>query len=191
MNEDLVMHPFAYRTHAHKLGIVNTGYVVKQENANDAEETWTEIGRRSPQLPQMFYPATHSEVVVKKGDVLAARCTMRNTRDHIVSIGSTGDDEMCNFYIMYYVKGDRILDQNVCMTYGPPFWSFANFVKQNGQHLQLKRIPADISEVPQDQEIELSADSSMNQNMNMKMDMDSQEVEEQQQQLEQDNRLNR
>ena len=148
------MHPFAYRTHAHKLGVVKSGYVVK--TSQDNSEEWTEIGRRSPQLPQMFFPVSNKELEVKKGDVLAARCTMRNNRDHIVSIGSTGDDEMCNFYIMYYVKGDRILDQNICMTYGPPFWSFANFVKTNGHHLDLKQIPSDISQVPANQELEMS-----------------------------------
>ncbi len=76
------MHPFAYRTHAHKLGVVNSGYVVK--TSQDNSEEWTEIGRRSPQLPQMFFPVSNTELEVKKGDVLAARCTMRNNRDHIV-----------------------------------------------------------------------------------------------------------
>ena len=83
--EDVVLHPFAYRTHAHKLGIVNSGYVVKN-NERTGEQKWIEIGRRSPQLPQMFFPATN-EVEVKKGDILAARCTMDNFRDHDVSIG--------------------------------------------------------------------------------------------------------
>lgn len=40
---------------------------------------------------------------IKKGDVVAARCTMFNFRDHTTFIGTTNNDEMCNFYIMYYV----------------------------------------------------------------------------------------
>lgn len=154
LREGLVMHPFAFRTHAHKLGIVNSGYVIKTD-PESGEQSWTEIGRRSPQLPQMFYPATN-KVEVKKGDVLAARCTMNNYLDHAVSIGSTGDDEMCNFYVMYYVKGDKILDNNICMSYGPPAWSFKNFKTLGGKTLDLSKIPEDIGQVPEDQEQEMS-----------------------------------
>ena len=85
IEEDVVMHPFAYRTHAHKLGLVNSGYVVKTDKKS-AKQTWTEIGRRSPQLPQMFYPASNN-VEIKKGDIVAARCTMNNNLDHVVRIG--------------------------------------------------------------------------------------------------------
>jgi peptidylglycine monooxygenase len=85
MREDVEIFPFAYRTHAHKLGLVNTGYVVKK-NSQTGKEEWIELGRRSPQLPQMFYPATNM-VSVKKGDVIATRCTMDNVRDHNVYIG--------------------------------------------------------------------------------------------------------
>ena len=82
------MHPFAYRTHTHKLGLVNTGYVVKTNPSNPNDETWTELGRRSPQLPQMFFPVQDADkITVNKGDVLAARCTMRNTKDHTVYVG--------------------------------------------------------------------------------------------------------
>jgi len=36
----------------------------------------------------------------------------------------TGKDEMCNFYIMYYVDGDQSLSDNYCFTAGPPSWSW-------------------------------------------------------------------
>jgi peptidylglycine monooxygenase len=78
------MHPFAFRTHAHKLAIVNSGYVIK--NDENGEENWTEIGKRSPQLPQMFYPVKN-DIEVRKGDILAARCTMFNFKERTVSIG--------------------------------------------------------------------------------------------------------
>lgn len=85
MTEDVEIFPFAYRTHAHKLGLVNSGYVIKS-NEYSGKQEWTEIGRRSPQLPQMFFPATN-KVSVKKGDILAARCTMNNFKDRNVYIG--------------------------------------------------------------------------------------------------------
>ncbi len=58
------MIPFAYRTHAHKLGKVISGYVIKNDESGN--QKWTEIGRRSPLLPQMFYP-TSNNVTIKKG----------------------------------------------------------------------------------------------------------------------------
>jgi hypothetical protein len=29
--------------------------------------------------------------------------------------------------MMYYVEGDKILDNQYCTTYGPPSWYFKNF----------------------------------------------------------------
>ena len=69
------------------MGIVNSGYLVRNDPiVGDAEQTWTEIGRRSPQLPQMFYPVS-TNITIKQGDIVAARCTIHNTKDHIVQIG--------------------------------------------------------------------------------------------------------
>jgi len=94
------MHPFAFRTHTHKHGRVVSGYRVR-----DGE--WTEIGRGNPRRPQMFYEITGpKDEVVKDGDYLAARCTMYNRHNRDVSMGATGDDEMCNFYMMFWIQGD-------------------------------------------------------------------------------------
>ncbi len=38
----------------------------------------------------------------------------------------TGNDEMCNFYIMYWVDGDQLLDDAVCHSEGPPYYYFRN-----------------------------------------------------------------
>ena len=37
---------------------------------------WDLIGKRNPQDPQMFYPVKDESVTLKKGDVVAARCSM-------------------------------------------------------------------------------------------------------------------
>ena len=39
------------------------------------------------------------------------RCTMKNDKDHAVWVGTTRDDEMCNFYLMYWMHGPKNLDQ--------------------------------------------------------------------------------
>ena len=38
--------------------------------------SWDLIGKRDPQKPQMFYPVADESVILKPGDVVAARCTM-------------------------------------------------------------------------------------------------------------------
>ena len=66
-----------------RTGLVNSGYRVRGQGDN---QEWTEIGRRSPQLPQMFYP-TQNQMTIKKGDYVAAACTMFNSERHTVQIG--------------------------------------------------------------------------------------------------------
>ncbi|XP_063996743.1 peptidyl-glycine alpha-amidating monooxygenase isoform X2 [Pogoniulus pusillus] len=101
------MHVFAYRVHTHRLGKVVSGYRVRNGQ-------WTLIGRQSPQLPQAFYPVEHP-VDVNYDDILAARCVFsgegRTTETHI---GGTANDEMCNFYIMYYMEARHALSYMTC-----------------------------------------------------------------------------
>ncbi|CAD5116877.1 DgyrCDS5721 [Dimorphilus gyrociliatus] len=89
------LYPFAFRVHAHSLGRVISAY-----QYNDTG--WHKLGKGNPQWPQAFYPINEN-LVIKPGDRLVARCTFdarnRNTDTHI---GSTHNDEMCNFYLMYY-----------------------------------------------------------------------------------------
>jgi len=50
--------------------------------------TWLELGRMSPQQPEMFYNMTHPGIAISNGDILAARCTMNSqTRSTITNIG--------------------------------------------------------------------------------------------------------
>ncbi|XP_072167590.1 peptidylglycine alpha-hydroxylating monooxygenase-like [Diadema setosum] len=112
-----VMHPFAYRVHTHKLGEVVSGYRVR-------DGTWTEIGKRSPQLPQMFTPID-KDISILPGDDLAMRCTYASDREETTYIGMTGDDEMCNFYIMYYTTEDSLPDDDVCYGNGKYKWSLS------------------------------------------------------------------
>ncbi|KAH3839323.1 hypothetical protein DPMN_112751 [Dreissena polymorpha] len=94
--EDSII-PIGYRTHAHSLGKVISGYKVH----NGVYEM---IGKGNPQWPQAFYPVT-SHVEINPGDVLAARCTFSSIGRHRkTEIGATANDEMCNFYIMYYMN---------------------------------------------------------------------------------------
>ena len=99
------------------------------------------IGQRDPQLPQLFVSINDSTIIISKGrvfvliqlvqlniqgDVLAARCTMENQEKRSVSVGASGDDEMCNFYLMYWVNGDsNTLRDNTCYSPGPPeyYWT--------------------------------------------------------------------
>ncbi|XP_054277713.1 peptidylglycine alpha-hydroxylating monooxygenase-like isoform X3 [Macrosteles quadrilineatus] len=119
IKENKTIHPFAFRTHAHGLGKAVSGYLVTTDS--QGQHHWTLIGKKSPQLPQMFYPVANT-VTVSEGDILAARCTMVSNRKSITYTGPTNKDEMCNFYIMYYVEEGEPLDQKYCFSRGPPFY---------------------------------------------------------------------
>ncbi|GAV08061.1 hypothetical protein RvY_17811 [Ramazzottius varieornatus] len=123
------LHPFAFRVHTHKLGTVVAGYAVQ-------DGQWNLLGKKDPQLPQMFYPVSDDKMVLSTGDILAARCTMDNQNDHVVKMGSTMKDEMCNFYLMYWTeKPFAPIEQDSCVSLGPPFIYWDT--------LGLKDIPAD------------------------------------------------
>ncbi|XP_078127943.1 peptidyl-glycine alpha-amidating monooxygenase B isoform X2 [Sander vitreus] len=105
------IYPFAFRTHTHHLGKVVSGYRIR-------DGKWSLIGRQSPQLPQAFYPA-NKEVNVKYGDTIAARCLFTGVgRTSKTYIGGTADDEMCNFYIMYYMDSKHAIPYMNCMESG-------------------------------------------------------------------------
>ncbi|KAK0429082.1 hypothetical protein QR680_011179 [Steinernema hermaphroditum] len=89
------LHPFAFRTHTHAMGRVVSAYL-KHEN------TWTPIGKRNPQWPQLFQPIA-TDPVIRQGDLMAAQCRFdSHDKTKFVNMGSMGMDEMCNFYMMYY-----------------------------------------------------------------------------------------
>ncbi|CAK6980253.1 peptidyl-glycine alpha-amidating monooxygenase isoform X3 [Scomber scombrus] len=104
-------YPFAFRTHTHHLGKVVSGYRIR-------DGKWSLIGRQSPQLPQAFYPA-NKEVNMRYGDTIAARCVFTGEgRISKTYIGGTSDDEMCNFYIMYYMDSKHAIPYMNCMETG-------------------------------------------------------------------------
>ncbi|KAJ8664331.1 hypothetical protein QAD02_005993 [Eretmocerus hayati] len=119
LRENKTIHPFAYRTHTHSLGKIVSGYVIRND-------TWTELGKRDPLTPQMFYESNYHGII-KQGDTLAARCTMQSDRGRWTYVGSTNKDEMCNFYLMYYVENGEPLKDNYCFSEGPPryYWERA------------------------------------------------------------------
>ncbi|XP_053267124.1 peptidyl-glycine alpha-amidating monooxygenase [Pleuronectes platessa] len=105
------IYPFAFRTHTHRLGKVVSGYRIRNGK-------WSLIGRQSPQLPQAFYQA-NAEVDVKYGDTVAARCVFTGEgRTSKTYIGGTSDDEMCNFYLMFYMESKHAIPYMSCMETG-------------------------------------------------------------------------
>ncbi|XP_041975392.1 peptidylglycine alpha-hydroxylating monooxygenase [Aricia agestis] len=130
IEEQKTIHPFAFRTHTHSLGKQVSGYVVRQTPTGDS---WQLLGTKDPLKPQMFYPVTNTDPV-HYNDVLAARCVMNNTHDHVVKIGATNKDEMCNFYLMYWVENDTPLEQKYCFSMGPPYYYWNN-APENFEHI--------------------------------------------------------
>lgn len=79
IQENKRIYPFAYRTHTHSLGKVVSGYRVRNGD-------WALLGKRDPLTPQMFYPVNTTDPI-EKGDIIAARCTMYNTRTRDTFVG--------------------------------------------------------------------------------------------------------
>jgi hypothetical protein len=93
------IHPFAYRVHTHKLGVVVSGYKIDHNTG-----VFSEIGKGNPQWPQAFYPIKEN-ITIEPNDYLAARCTFSTLDfDKETRIGQTAGDEMCNMYIMFYTQ---------------------------------------------------------------------------------------
>ena len=74
------IHPFAFRVHTHEIGTAVSGWKVSKDMK------WTLLGRKDPQLPQMFYPVADNSTIMTYGDRLATRCTMDNFNEHAVSL---------------------------------------------------------------------------------------------------------
>ena len=119
LSTNLILHPFAFRVHTHALGQVVTGWKVS------SDMSWTLLGKDDPQLPQMFNPVADKSTTLTRGDILASRCTMYNDRPTDVRVGVTTNDEMCNFYLMYWVEGETLPSESFCHTMGPPIYSWA------------------------------------------------------------------
>ncbi|VDN05819.1 unnamed protein product [Thelazia callipaeda] len=117
VDEDIELHPFAFRTHTHRHGVMVSGWVVREDQYG--KNHWELIGQRNPLLPQTFQPVAKN-ITIRQGDIIASRCVMNNNEDKEFVMGNTGDDEMCNYYLMYWVYGDNILRDNTCYSPGAP-----------------------------------------------------------------------
>lgn len=69
------------------------------------------------------------ELRIKKIDI--------NKLTYVNIYSATNEDEMCNFYLMYYVDNDEPLDMKYCFTAGPPYFYWKN------PEVHLNHIPDD------------------------------------------------
>lgn len=91
---DDVLYPFAFRTHTHMHGRVVSAYMFNG--------TWFQLGKGNPHWPQAFWPIKEN-YAIRHLDGLASRCTYDSSdSDKEIPMGETHNDEMCNFYLMYY-----------------------------------------------------------------------------------------
>uniref|UniRef100_F1L4N0 peptidylglycine monooxygenase n=1 Tax=Ascaris suum TaxID=6253 RepID=F1L4N0_ASCSU len=124
VDEDVEMHPFALRPHTHRHGVSVAAWVVREQP--DGTDKWQLIGERDPLLPQMFQPVNDTSIVIRQGDMVASRCVMVNKENKAFAMGNTGEDEMCNYYMMYWVYGDNVLKDNTCYSPGAPEYHWAS-----------------------------------------------------------------
>ena len=58
-------------------------------------------------------------------------------RDRITWVGATAEDEMCNFYMMYWVDGSEKLTNERCQSVGPPVYAWDRWIVGGG----LRNVP--------------------------------------------------
>ena len=75
---------------------------------------------------------------------------MSNDEDHEIDVGATQKDEMCNFYVMYWVEGNDLVEDSYCFTDGPPSWSWENF---NDGDISMSNMPGNVSVIPGTDEV--------------------------------------
>uniref|UniRef100_A0A8C7LGA5 Peptidylglycine alpha-amidating monooxygenase n=1 Tax=Oncorhynchus kisutch TaxID=8019 RepID=A0A8C7LGA5_ONCKI len=103
------IYPFAFRTHTHKLGQVVSGYRIR-------DGKWTLIGRQTPQLPQVGVWPCHSYLCSLQ-KCCTCSCPFTDFKGNDWYKG-TSDDEMCNFYMMYYMESRHAAPFQECMEDG-------------------------------------------------------------------------
>ncbi|XP_060079137.1 peptidyl-glycine alpha-amidating monooxygenase B-like [Ylistrum balloti] len=91
----------AYGIHTHTRGLALSGYIVR-------DGQWIEIGRGDPLYPLTMFDITDRKMRILPGDIIATRCTYRNTDNTRVSMGFTHVREMCNYFVYYGVTPDKI-----------------------------------------------------------------------------------
>lgn len=121
IEEDVDIHPFRFRVHTHKLGTKVLGAKIngpKRRYSTDNDNDLT-IGIGDPQQPQMFHKVREQNMTINRGDSVYAYCEFDNDQDRVVDIGLTGDDEMCNFYLMYWTSNPTLLKKYTCVQRNP------------------------------------------------------------------------
>lgn len=117
IKDDIELHPFRFRVHTHKLGTKVTGAKIGKEQKNNFGYNFNEdsiIGVGNPQDPQTFYPVQDANLTLSRGDSVYASCEFNNNQMHDVKIGQTANDEMCNFYMMYWTDSPNLLAESNC-----------------------------------------------------------------------------
>lgn len=90
--------PFAFRAHAHAIAREISAWLV---NASGSFL----IGEKSSPRAADPFQLTRSDLLIQHNDALLARCVFNSSaRNSPTAIGISGDDEMCNFYFIYYIE---------------------------------------------------------------------------------------
>ena len=105
-----------YRSHTHHLGELASGFKIEGET-----NYWQLLGKQIPRHTYHYYPlennGSQNQIVrLEEGDIVAARCIFRNTRNVDVKIGEGDRDEMCFFYLIYFVDANRSRPLWSCLT---------------------------------------------------------------------------
>lgn len=124
IEEDIVIHPFKYRVHTHRLGTKVYGAKIGNSRNKYPYKRKTEnndliIGQGNPQKPNMFYEVKNKNLTLTQGDSVYAYCDYYNPTTKEVVIGPKATDEMCNYYVLYWTESSKLLDKKICPQRNP------------------------------------------------------------------------
>lgn len=123
IEEDIVIHPFKYRVHTHRLGTkvygAKIGNSLSKYSNSKYENNDLSIGQGDPQKPNMFYDVKDNNMTLTRGDSVYAYCDYYNPTSKYVDIGQKATDEMCNYYVLYWTDSPRLLYKRMCTQRNP------------------------------------------------------------------------
>ena len=137
--EPKLLRPLSYIVHTHARGQVVSLWRVRRDQGGPGRgrDRWTLIGKKSPLAPQSFYPVEDPALDLVEGDRLAVRCTMLNLSSRTVRQGLASYQEMCDVYLVYWVRGNHtnLLQGNTYCT-NPPRISWTDLGFNNIPEIQ-------------------------------------------------------
>lgn len=121
--QDKTLRLVSFLAHTHSLAKEVTAWRVRRERE---EMKWDLIGSVPGNSPQSFRTVASPGMMLSTGDWIAVSCAMSSNRTWDTTMGPSSNQEMCNLYLVYMVKGDHtnvLMGRSTCWSPLGQTWS--------------------------------------------------------------------